>query len=197
MAQYFWSALRRTPYYEEVLYSMTRFAAKECIQEERRARSLYWRLRRLVKKMLLKNTIRKIKKSFGRYLSLLIIIFLGVGFYTGITTAIPDIQDKQSSYYEETNLADLKITSTLGFTDSDIEAIHLTGVTSTLGTYSKDVLVGENAVRIHAIETKLNNIKLIEGRLPKKDNECLADSVYYKVGDKIKVNEDYEDNLIK
>ena len=52
--------------------------------------------------MLLKNTIRKIKKSFGRYLSLLIIIFLGVGFYTGITTAIPDIQDKQSSYYEET-----------------------------------------------------------------------------------------------
>lgn len=145
--------------------------------------------------MLLKNTIRKIKKSFGRYLSLLIIIFLGVGFYTGITTAIPDIQDKQSSYYEETNLADLKITSTLGFTDSDIEAIHLTGVKSTLGTYSKDVLVGENAVRIHAIETKLNNIKLIEGHLPKKDNECLADSIYYKVGDKIKVNEDYEDNL--
>lgn len=55
MAQYFWSALRKTPYYEEVLYSMTRFAAKECIQEERRARSLYWRLRRLVKKMLLRK----------------------------------------------------------------------------------------------------------------------------------------------
>ncbi|MBQ2909207.1 MAG: ABC transporter permease [Bacilli bacterium] len=145
--------------------------------------------------MLLRNTIRKIKKSFGRYLSLLIIILLGVGFYTGITTAIPDIQEKQASYYEETSLADLKVISTLGFNDSDIEAMHLTGVTKTLGTYSKDVLVGENAVRVHAIETKINGVKLVEGRLPKKENECLADKTYYKVGDKITINEDYHENL--
>ena len=51
--------------------------------------------------MLLKNTIRKIKKSLGRYLSLLVIILLGVGFYTGITTSIPDIKDKQTEYYED------------------------------------------------------------------------------------------------
>lgn len=146
-------------------------------------------------KMLLKNTIRKIKKSFGRYLSLLIIIFLGVGFYTGITTAIPDIQDKQTSYYEDTSLADLKIISTLGFDDSDIEAIHLTGVTKALGTYSKEVLVDENVIRVHALETKINGVELITGRLPEKDNECLADNAYYKVGDKIKINEDYHDNL--
>ena len=145
--------------------------------------------------MLLKNTIRKIKKSFGRYLSLLIIIFLGVGFYTGITTAIPDMANKQSEYYEDTKAADLKVISTLGFTDADVEAMHLTGVTQTLGTYSKDVLVDENAIRVHAIEEKINKVELIEGRLPKKENECLADNVYYQVGDKIKINDDYKDNL--
>jgi putative ABC transport system permease protein len=71
--------------------------------------------------MLLKNTIRKIKKSFGRYLSLLIIILLGVGFYTGVTTSIPDLKDKQHEYYEETNAADLKVVSTVGFNDKDIK----------------------------------------------------------------------------
>lgn len=52
MAQFFWSALRKTPYYEEALYSMICFAAKECIQEDRRNHSPYWKLRRLAKKLL-------------------------------------------------------------------------------------------------------------------------------------------------
>ena len=52
LAGFFWMALRKTPYYEEVLYSMTQFAARECIVEDRRSRSLYWKLRRLVKRIL-------------------------------------------------------------------------------------------------------------------------------------------------
>lgn len=55
MAQFFWSALRKTPYYEEALYGMACFAAKECIQEDRRGRSPYWKLRRMVKKLLTKK----------------------------------------------------------------------------------------------------------------------------------------------
>ena len=145
--------------------------------------------------MLLKNTIRKIKKSFGRYLSLLIIILLGVGFYTGVTTSIPDLKDKQHEYYEETNASDLKVISTLGFNDKDIKAMRLTGVEKTLGTYSKDVMVDENAIRVHAIETEINASKLISGRMPKHNNECLADADHYKVGDKIKINDDYKENL--
>lgn len=145
--------------------------------------------------MLLKNTIRKIKKSLGRYLSLLVIILLGVGFYTGITTSIPDIKDKQTEYYEDTSLADIKIISTLGLTDSDVKAMKLTGVKKTLGTYSKDVIIDDNAVRIHAIEKEINSIELIDGRLPKKETECLADANKYKIGDTIKINKNYKDSL--
>ena len=43
-------------------------------------------------KMLIKNSLKKIKKSFGRYLSLVLIIFIGVGFYTGIIESIPNIK---------------------------------------------------------------------------------------------------------
>ena len=145
--------------------------------------------------MLLKNTFRKIKKSFGRYLSLLFIIFLGVGFYTGIKESIPNIQDVQKKYYNETKLADLKIISTLGFDEDDVNALKLTGVKNAIGSYSKDVLVGEKVIRIHSIETEINTVDIITGRMPKKANECLADDSFYKVGDKIKIHEEHQKNL--
>lgn len=145
--------------------------------------------------MLLKNTFRKIKKSFGRYLSLLIIILLGVGFYTGVKESIPNIQDVQKKYYDETSLADLKIISSLGLDDEDIKALELTGVKKSIGSYSKDVLVGENAIRLHSIEEKINLVDLISGQMPKNSNECLADDSKYKIGDEIKINDDYKENL--
>lgn len=146
--------------------------------------------------MLLKNTLKKIKKSFGRYLSLLVIILIGVGFYAGIKESIPNIKDVQTKYYKETNLMDLKLISTLGFNEDDLEAINkLDGIDTVVGTYSKDVLVNENVVRIHAIEEDINKVYLIDGKLPTKANECLADKDYYKVGDKITINDEYTDNL--
>lgn len=55
LARYFWTALRKTPYYEEVLYSMAQFAAEQCIVEDRRSHSRYWKCRRMLKKMLLRK----------------------------------------------------------------------------------------------------------------------------------------------
>ena len=52
LGYYFWAPARKTPYYEALLEGMSRFVAKECMTEEIRARSLYWKLRRFVKKLL-------------------------------------------------------------------------------------------------------------------------------------------------
>ncbi len=145
--------------------------------------------------MLLKNTFRKIKKSFGRYLSLLIIIMLGVGFFTGIKESIPNLKDTQTKYYEEKSLADIKILSEIGFTDADLKEMHLTGVKKVVGSYSKDVVVKEHVLRLHAIEDELNKYLLISGVIPTQSNECLADSDKYKVGDKITITDEYKDNL--
>lgn len=141
--------------------------------------------------MLLKNTLKKIKKSFGRYLSLLVIILIGVGFYTGIKESIPNIQDIQNEYYNETNLMDLKLLSTLGFNDDDIDSINeLENIDKVIGTYSKDVIINDNVLRIHAIENEINKTYLIDGKIPTKDNECLGDNKYYKVGDKITIEDE-------
>lgn len=146
--------------------------------------------------MLLKNSLKKIKKSFGRYLSLLVIILIGVGFYAGIKESIPNISDVQTKYYIDTNLMDLKLLSTLGFNDEDVESItKLDGVDKVIGSYSQDVLVNENVLRIHAIEEDINQVYLINGKLPIENNECLADYNYYKVGDKITVDDKYVGDL--
>ena len=73
--------------------------------------------------MLLKNSLKKIKKSFGRYLSLVLIIFIGVGFYTGIIESIPNIKRVQTEFYNEKNAMDIKVLSTLGFNKEDIKNI--------------------------------------------------------------------------
>ncbi len=60
LANHFWSALRRTPYYEEMLYSMTCFATRESIREARRSRSPVWIIGRKVKRSLVR--VRKKRK---------------------------------------------------------------------------------------------------------------------------------------
>ena len=146
--------------------------------------------------MLLKNCLRKIKKSFGRYLSLLVIIFIGVLFYAGIIESVPNIKDVQNNYYDNTNLMDIKVLSDLGFNSDDVDAIKkVEGVDLAVGSYSKDVLISDDVVRLHAILEDINGFHLIDGRFPKKDNECLADANFYKVGDKITIDDHYRDNI--
>lgn len=146
--------------------------------------------------MLVKNSLKKIKKSFGRYLSLVIIIFIGVGFYTGIIESIPNIKNVQTEYYCDSNLMDIKVLSTLGFNEDEVAAIDdVDGVDVAVGSYSVDVLVSEDAVRVHALEEDINEVFLIDGDMPVKDNQCLADANVYEIGDTIVINDDYADDL--
>ena len=132
--------------------------------------------------MLIKNSLKKIKKSFGRYLSLVLIIFIGVGFYTGIIESIPNIKRVQTEFYNDKNTMDIKVISTLGLTDEDISAIsEVEDVSVVVGSYSVDTLVDDEVVRVHAIEENINGILLRNGRMPKNNDECLADDNYYDV----------------
>ena len=146
--------------------------------------------------MLIKNSLKKIKKSFGRYLSLVLIIFIGVGFYTGIIESIPNIKRVQTEFYNDKNTMDIKVISTLGLTDEDISAIsEVEDVSVVVGSYSVDTLVDDEVVRVHAIEENINGVLLRDGRMPKNSDECLADDNYYDVGDIITIREGYSDDL--
>lgn len=149
----------------------------------------------MVIRMLFKNTLIKIKKSFGRYLSLLIMVMVGVGFFAGIQTTAPDMTAVADHYYKAHNLMDFKIVSSMGLTKDDVGALKaLDRVSAVTPSYSLDVLAQDKAIRVHAIE-ETNTVRLKEGRMPEKDTECVADSKNYKLGDQIKITEDVSDEL--
>ena len=150
----------------------------------------------MVRLMLYKNTFMKIKKSMGRYLSLFFIVMIGVGFFAGIRESSPDILRSLNQYYEEHYLMDFKIVSTMGLTDSDVDAVkQLSGIEKVTPSYSLDVLVNGEAIRVHALETGINTVELLEGRMPETNTECVADSSYYHIGDEIVIGSEEDESL--
>lgn len=135
-------------------------------------------------KMLVKNTLRDISRTKSRFISIMLIIMLGVGFLVGINSTAPSMYAVADKYYADTNLMDFRLISTVGFTDDDVQAIRDTeGVEDVMPSYFSDVLLaGESGevVRLYALPTAyedgkvINELVLREGRLPEKENEIVV-----------------------
>lgn len=152
-------------------------------------------------KSLIKNTFREIRNSKARFISIMAIIALGVGFFSGIKATVPSMYNLAETYYSEQNLMDYRLVSTVGFDEDDIEAISkVKGVTSVMPSYYCDVLKtaesGGDAVRVIALPTgyenneALNTLVIKEGRLPEKNGEIAVETsafmgTEYKIGDRI------------
>ena len=152
-------------------------------------------------KSLLKNTFREIKNTKARFISIMAIIALGVGFFAGIKATVPSMYSLAESYYKEQNLMDYRLVSTVGFDEDDIKAVENTeGVSSVMPSYFCDAQItaesGGEVVRLIAVPEKYgdnaeqNSLVIKEGRMPEKPNEILVehDSISgtrHKVGDKI------------
>lgn len=143
-------------------------------------------------KSLTKDTIRDIKKSIGRFLSILMICALGVAFFVGIKSAPLSMKKTVDQYYDDYNMMDLRLVSTFGFTDEDVEAISkLPGIEGLFPTYSQDVLTTyhnqELVLKVHALPIGLslddsnyiNQVNVIEGRLPEKSGEAVVEKSRY------------------
>lgn len=143
-----------------------------------------------------KISVREIKRSFKRFLSLLIISMLGVGVFVGLKMAAPDMMKSIDKYYDDNNVYDIKIVSTLGLTDDDISKIsNLKGVKEAIGTYSKDVLIksnknSETVIKVIGITDNMNKIEIKKGRKSKNNGEIVVEETMLehenlKIGDKI------------
>ncbi len=143
-------------------------------------------------KSLTKDTVRDIKKSFGRFMSILMISALGVAFFVGIKSAPLAMEKTVDQYYDDYNMMDLRLLSTFGFTDEDIKAIEqVEDIESVFPTYSQDVLTNyhdkELVLRLHALPSDMssdnrnyiNQVKVIEGRLPEKSGEAVVEKGIY------------------
>lgn len=150
----------------------------------------------MVINLLFKNALMKVKKSYGRFLSLIIIIAVGIGFFAGIRASSPNIIDSVHTYYENNYFMDFKIVSSMGLDDDDVNALKkLKNISTVEPSFSIDLLSEGEVIRVHAIEESINKSTIISGNLPNQENECLADSKNYEVGDIIKITEDFNNQL--
>ena len=140
-----------------------------------------------MKRSLLKDTFREIKHNLGRYLSILLILAVGVGFFAGVRAASPDMIETANEYYKDSSLMDLHFMSTLGLTDDDVEALkEQKGVDKVEAGYTLDVIkeTDENTsvYRMFSLPSSVNKVWLMEGRLPKASNECVVENDTFKIG---------------
>ncbi len=132
----------------------------------------------------LKNVLREIRSSFGRFFSIFAIVALGTGFFAGLVATAPDMLDSVDAYYDRSHMSDLEILSTLGLTDADVEVIsEIDGIAEVSPVYSMDVLMNfpanrTRAARLHSLPkedgTWLNRVTLLDGKMPQNHNECVV-----------------------
>ena len=158
-------------------------------------------------KALHKDFRMEIRKSKARFISIFMIVALGVAFFSGIQASSPDMRYSGDSYYEAAGLMDLKVQGTLGLTDRDVNAIReLDGVEEAEGAWGTDVMCGSDdalkVLHLESISEEFNRITADEGIIPEKSGQILLDSLFaknrgYKVGDIISVSENGDQNLLK
>ena len=147
----------------------------------------------------------EIKKTKNRFISILIIVALGVAFYAGICSTEPDMRLSADKFYDDGNLMDIRVVSpvivtediVMGITEDIVNDIgKIEGVKTARGAYLIDFInkTGdkEGVVSLQSYTEGINEPVIGEGRLPKEDNECIVEKSYaknrnIKIGDELKL----------
>ena len=149
-------------------------------------------------------SFRKIKKSFKRFFSLVILSLLGVSFFVSMKVSMPNLLLSLDSYYKNKDVFDIEIISSNGLNNKDIEEIQkLDNNIKVFALHSKDVLANyinsnTDAIRIRELNNDINKVTLLSGRMPIKENEVLIDEKYLlnphaKIGDEFELLLDKDD----
>ena len=142
----------------------------------------------MMKKSLFKNNLKSIHKTKRRFISILVMAFLGVGFFAGLVATSPDMLDSLDKYADSSNLYDINIMSTLGLTDDDITALQaLDRVENAYGIQTKDSISKiddkESICKVIEYNEKVNTPVIVAGRNIENENECLIDPAVVRTGE--------------
>ena len=145
-------------------------------------------------KKLLKETIVCMVKTSKRFISILVIVLLGVGFFAGIRAVAPDMKNTLDDYYEKTNMYDIYIASNYGIREDiidklqkkyDIEAVYnFDTITTKKEDYATKIISYDK-------NNQINTPKLVKGKMPEAIDEVVIDNHYrneIKIGDKLTID---------
>lgn len=157
-------------------------------------------------KALRKEFWMEIRRSKSRFISILLIVALGVAFFSGIQASSPDMRYSGDAYYDESSLMDIKVVGTMGLTAEDVTSIEeIDGIESAEGAWSTDVMCGEGqkqkVLHIESLNETVNKLDIQEGRLPEKEGEIFLDGTFasaneYQVGDTVALREGEDSSLL-
>ncbi len=131
-----------------------------------------------------KNLLRTIKGSLTRYIAILGIIALGSAMFVGLVSTKADMVETGSRFMQQQNMFDLRLISTYGWTQEDVDAVsQMAGVSMAEGHISMDLIASlgdedSSVYKLHSIPEDINQVKLLGGRMPENPNECLIDGQY-------------------
>ena len=170
-------------------------------------------------KSLLKTTFRDIGGNVGRFLSMFLIIALGVGFFAGLTISEGAMTETVNAFYERARFHDFELYSAIGWTKDDVDALRISfsenndkspdsaGTSSENNDRSPDIEGGyltdallsaggeEGAYRVLSLPDDIDRPTLVAGRLPEAAGECLADAACFSeddIGKSLTVSADNE-----
>lgn len=159
---------------------------------------------------LLTDTLREIKNTRSRFVSILVLSALAVCFLAGLRVTEPDMKNSVDQYLDNQQLMDLRVVATLGLTQEDVDVLgRQEGVALAQGAYTVDATVKvsdkDSTVKVLSFTEDINIPDLQEGRLPEHAGECLVEPRFLQetglsLGDKIVLDTgtgDYENALVQ
>lgn len=129
-----------------------------------------------------KNTIREIARTKSRFLSILLICMLGVGFFSGVRATQNIMKTSADDYFDAHNLFDLRVMCTFGLTENDEAALAaIDGIDGAYAAKYTDLALHkedeEYLTRVFSYTEEnnaaVNTINLFEGRMPEAEDECI------------------------
>lgn len=152
----------------------------------------------------MKYIVKCLLKNRGRLFAVFAIIFLGVGFYSGLKATKPSMIHSAEAYLHDSKVYDYQIYSTIGFSEDElVEFQESKMIKAVSGGYEQDVLSlfneNELVLRAHLLNEDVNSIYLLDGKLPEKGDECVVDGEYFGdfgdvIGEKIIIIDNNEED---
>lgn len=131
---------------------------------------------------LIKDFFKEIYVNRKRFISIVLIVMLGVGFFSGIKATTPSMKYTAHKYFDDSNFMDFTLKSTLGFTDTSIDILknNINEIENVYPIYSKDMIINLNnsdkVIKVFSINDDVNKLNLVEGDFPTNSDEILVDS---------------------
>ena len=151
-----------------------------------------------------RDILREISKTKSKFISIMIIMFLGVFIFVGLKETSPAMVNTYNKYIERHRMYDLRVSHNFGINEEDMKIINaLDNVDLSESYFIKKLQItnSNEFVNIESLPEKLVLPKLTEGALPNNDREiALVESLQgsYKIGDEISfISDKSESNTLK